>query len=247
MMGRKNKRGSVIIEASIILPLLVIAVLTIAFTMKNIHYQETAAFISCNRANLLASRSAVLPVNPMFPYNLEEEITESIPEADINVNKFFTMYRIDGNDSLMSFNVRIKSNTGLPGNMTGDYSVNNYHLFRAWTGMDNSINPYRFDFQSDTIVYVMPKRGERYHRRDCPHVTPYPVRGIMSDRIRKNYRECETCDPGKIADGRIVYYFTEGEVYHKSDCITIEKYIVKMSKSEACESGYTACTQCGGI
>ena len=41
-------------------------------------------------------------------------------------------------------------------------------------------------------------------------------------------------------------FFHSGEVYHRGDCPSVDKYYEKIQKREAISRGYSACSICGG-
>ena len=109
--------------------------------------------------------------------------------------------------------------------------------FRPFTGAD--------DTAGDTLVYIFPKRGERYHVAGCPTMQPGEIETILTDQIRRRYRACEICKPGSLPNGAPVFLFSgSSSVYHKKSCASITKSYEKIAKSEAESRGYTPCMHC---
>lgn len=239
-----DKRGYMTIEASIVLPIFIIAVLTLAFSMRIIRFQETAVFTAGNEARLLMQSAAVMPLNPSFPMKLEDKVENELPELkSVNVTNYSYRY---GEDDLISFNVILESNTGLPGKMTGDYRTKHAFIMRAFSGKDNSLYPDIIYAEEDATVYVLPEYGTKYHSGNCVFITPHPFKTAMSDKIKEEYRPCEKCKPHKFENLTDVYIFKYGASYHIGTCKSIQKYVIEISKSEAIEKGYAPCMKCGG-
>ena len=249
-MNIHTKKGYITLEAAIVLPLFIIAVLTVGFTMKNIYYTETCTFIARDEAAVLARNAYVLPGYVTFPNELEDEILKELPELeDVKVEDYRYRYISGSENELISFNVVIGSNTSLPGNILADYRINSAFLCRAFCGKDNSASASFSLFASDLEsekVYVFPERGTKYHAKDCSYVNSYPLKTVYSRNIKKKYKACSICNPENLRYGNSVYVFEYGSAYHTSSCNSVEKYVVTMDRRDAQMKGYTACLKCGG-
>jgi len=109
--------------------------------------------------------------------------------------------------------------------------------FRPFSGVD--------DKDGDTLVYIFPKRGERYHIAGCPTMKAGEIETILTDQIRRRYKACEICKPETLPNGAPVFLYSDSSrIYHKKSCATITKSYEKLSKSLAEERGYTPCMHC---
>ena len=109
--------------------------------------------------------------------------------------------------------------------------------FRPFSGADDS--------GGDTLVYIFPKRGERYHIAGCPTMKPGEIETILTDQIRRSYRACEICKPETLPNGAPVCLYSESSrIFHRKSCATITKSYEKICKSEAEARGYTPCMHC---
>lgn len=109
--------------------------------------------------------------------------------------------------------------------------------FKAFCGLRDS--------EGDRLVYIFPKRGERYHIIGCSTLKAGEVETVLTDSIRRKYKACQICKPETLPNGASVFLYTEGSrVYHKKTCATITKTYEKLRKSEAAERGYTPCKIC---
>ena len=99
--------------------------------------------------------------------------------------------------------------------------------------------------RKDVIVYVFPKRGIRYHKYGCSTMIEGDRQLILTDPVRKTYKACEICKPGKLPNGALVYMYSESStVYHRKSCASITKSFETMLRSEAEEKGYLPCHLC---
>ncbi len=97
----------------------------------------------------------------------------------------------------------------------------------------------------DETVWVFPRRGERYHKKECRIVTVYPFERILSASLRRRYGPCSNCHPESLVNGTPVYVFATGDVYHRRSCASVTRYVIPMSGEQATEKGYTPCSYCG--
>jgi len=120
--------------------------------------------------------------------------------------------------------------------------------YRGFTGLKTEGTPMTFpemeEEGTDGIVWVFPRRGERYHKRECRIVTVYPEERLLSEKLKRTFRPCENCDPAALEPGSPVYCFPSGSVYHKESCTAVERYVIPMNLQQAEEKGYTACSYC---
>ena len=93
-------------------------------------------------------------------------------------------------------------------------------------------------------VWVFPRRGERYHKKECRIVTVYPFERILTASLRRSFEPCSNCHPESLANGTPVYVFATGSVYHRRACASVTRYVVSMAEDQAKEKGYTPCSYC---
>ena len=97
------------------------------------------------------------------------------------------------------------------------------------------------------MVWVFPRAGERYHKRECAVIAVFPSPHTLDSGIRSRYRPCSHCKPEGKENGSLVYCFPKaGEVYHQQYCSLVTRYVIEMEYEEAVEAGYTPCRVCGG-
>lgn len=116
-----------------------------------------------------------------------------------------------------------------------------YLVYRPFIGAEE--DPER----GDTRVYVFPKRGQRYHTRECFILQEGAVEVILSKNLRKKYKACTICHPDELKNGSHVFMFgTSSSMYHRKSCASISKAFISMTLSQAEADGYTPCMHCFG-
>ena len=116
---------------------------------------------------------------------------------------------------------------------------------RAFTGSFHRVG----SGYDDTVVYVFPQDGKRYHRKGCRYLTAHCHMTILNDELMLKYHACPLCDAKKAHKGQTVICFERaGEAYHMPSCRQVEKekYYTETIRSSAERAGYTPCSVCGG-
>ena len=88
------KKGFVTVEASIVIPLVIIAVLTVGSVMKLAYLEERIAFISGDELKRLAQDAYSKTARPFFPLEFRSTMNERMPElTDFQVADFKYKYK----------------------------------------------------------------------------------------------------------------------------------------------------------
>ncbi len=248
-----GKSAFLTLEAAIVLPLFLIAVLTIGSVMRIAYYEERAAFLTANELASIAADAYFMPLYPQFPSNMERIISQKIPElSKVSAEKYRYRFKNEKTDQLIHIEISFRMKTGLPGPMISEYGAVETYLVRAFCGKDNSFyfeseknGELNSDLEAET-VYLMPEFGTKYHEKNCSYVNSYPLQTVLISSMKKKYKACGSCKPKDICEGAVVYYFRYGEAYHEAGCSTIEKYVVNMDRRDAEKRGYLPCSKCGG-
>lgn len=240
------------IEAAIVIPLVIIAVLTVGSVMKIAYCEERVSFITGNELAVLARDAYAEGERPFFPSEIERLTAEKMPEltnTEVTCYKYKFKDNAENIDSLILLEMSFEMKTGLPGGMAGGKKGKTACLLRAFCGRDNAAAVVNDEFQTDydyEPVYLLPEYGSKYHTESCTYVNSYPVRTVMSDRIKRKYKACGKCGSKSAARGSVVYCFKYGDAYHTARCSTVTKYAICMDRHDAEIRGYTRCSKCGG-
>ncbi len=253
-MFKYTKKGNIGIEATILLPFVILGILTIAFLIKVNCSNEVVISIASDEARKLSIETYTnigKVVDVKFPLTLKHRLEEDTDYENIRVNKFRYLYFNGKIDNLISFNVQYKNNCNFPIDFYGQIQGNERITTRAFVGSDKYEKPKKFETMEEDeeseIVWIFPESGKRYHSKNCPYVRTAAIQTILTNSIKRKYKSCRICNSKNLSEGTIIYYFpNSGKVYHCANCNTVDKYIIEVEKSEAIRRGYTPCLKCGG-
>lgn len=246
-MRRHTRKGSVTVEAAIILPLFIIAAVTVSYCINIAAATDSVITAVCDRSRIEAAKLYNMPVTSSFPDAVEKRVEEDSIFVDT-----FDVISVRNIDSTVYLNSRFTVKNRMAVRLRDDFTLECNVKFRGFTGKDNENDLFTFDEMErddgSSIVWVFPVSGERYHKEDCPYIDVAARQTVLSSEIRAKYSPCRLCRPGELSDGQIVYCFvSSGKAYHRGDCTTVDRYVVSMTVRQAEEEGYSPCSKCGGM
>ena len=235
-----------IVEASIIMPLFIAAMVMVISIIPVISICENIVFSASDELRL-ASISAAFNknVSTLPPLLYTRVISENRGISSFTVDSYRTGMEKNGIEDLMSvgFSARFRNGISLiPVNgikFTGNLTS------RAFTGSTHTVG----DEIDDTVVYIYPEDGERYHKKGCRYLEAHCHMTMLTQDIMDQYRACPLCSAKQAHIGQAVFLFERaGEAYHTPECRQVqkEKYYTETTRSSAERAGYTACSVCGG-
>lgn len=252
--GRKEVRGSMTVEASLLLPLVLFFFLHIMGFVEMLRLHGKLTFALWEYGTDLSVYAA-----------LPQELDEMVP--DLAVSYFYVKNRVEdflGEDYLDTSPV-VQGSDGLC-YLCSSYSeecidigvtyeitpkltlfpfpymrmVNRYYG-KAWTGYDLS--------KEVNYVYVT-RYGEVWHRTaECSYlrITVQSVAregiGMLRNAAGGRYYACQLCEEEEM--GAVVYYTEQGNRYHRSEsCFALTRYIQAVEWQE--DLPYRPCSRCAG-
>lgn len=240
-------------EAAIFLPLFIVGILTLGFTIRMIATAENITFSATDEARLAAVYAYNIPIVPLFIGNLQNRIIDENPKASaVKVDEFRYLYETQEVDGLISFRVDYWIGTGLPLGMIDGMEVSQQYRCRGFIGRTAQGTAISFDEMENgaaaDMVWLFPEGGEKYHVKSCTFISSYPMQIILNQEIRKKYKPCPKCDSDKSENGTLVCCFQAyGESYHLQSCSTVDRYVIALERNQAEARGYTPCLKCGGV
>lgn len=260
-----RKRGSVIVEAAIFLPIFLVAVLTLGLFIRQVGVEETVFHAMLNQGRLVSvsaySRAQIKPGSEnglgsrqLFGAGVQTQLGKELglDSQSVKLNVFQYLYEQGGRDNLIEAAVSYETHIPLPRAVSDSMSGKKHMVLRAFLGSacENKVSSLE-EMESEKescIVYVFPKTGQRYHGAGCKTITSTPVKFVLSAKLKNKYKACSLCGAESIRSGCPVVCFTGyGAVYHRGNCRMVEKYVVSMERDIAVEKGYTPCRKCGGL
>lgn len=246
---RNKKRGSVFVEAAVFLPIFLVGLLTLALFMRIIAIEETSIHILSDEARTFS----VMPI----PFHFTGESERRLRSAwggelgKVRVTELRTGLSQGGTEDLVKARLTYEIKLPLPIPLLKKTKESSQLVFRQFTGKGPWNEPMDFSEMEkegeDSMVWVFPRAGERYHNKRCSFIAVDPERRLLSQQLRGRYNPCSLCRPQELPDGSAVYcYPRSGEVYHRESCKSVSRYVVEMDRQIAEKRGYTPCRKCGG-
>lgn len=247
----RNKKGTYILEASLVIPPLIIVMVLLISVVSMIGAAEKALFSMGDELRKAGIRAAFFEEPLVTPIMVQRRISGESEVVDrVILSDYGYLHSDMGMDDLLSVGVTM-TYSGL--NPLGRFSlltVEQRVRSRAFTGLDRSGNSGEHalsGYERSEIVYVFPNRGEKYHNRSCAFLNPACEKVFLTGRIKSRFRACTTCHSGSASLGDVVFcFFTDGRVYHLGNCSAVDKYYIEIEKKDAEAKGYSACLSCGG-
>lgn len=246
----KNKKGSYIVEAAIVMPIFIIAMVCLVSIVAIYSAGENVFFSACDELMLADIEASIIKDSVTLPVALMARTKLENPELSYVV---LTDYRYLHEEGLMEDLISVE--------LSGKYKLTNLFFLpsifnvservrgRAFIGLYKP-TPEGDDMMDDDdpeLVYVFPMRGEKYHNRECSFLNPACQRVFLTQDIQGKFTPCSICKSGEVQVGESVYcFFNAGKVYHRGKCSQVDKYYVEIDKRDALSQGYMPCMACGG-
>lgn len=258
-----SHRGSITLEAALVVPLFLFAIVTILYFMViiNIHLNIQVA-IEEIADDLMTRMYAVENIE-----SDENEILEKGAAAvwmyaqlvnKIGSDNLDNTYIVNGAAGLNLLNSKLDTDTGL-GDIVVTYSVRIPFMpeavrtlnftqrcrFRFWTGSS-------LQSGGDKDIVYITMTGTVYHRDlTCYHLnlsvskTTYAQMLDMRNENGAKYSACSYCITNDLSASSVVYITTDGTKYHSSlGCSALKRGIITVDISEV--GDMPACSNCGG-
>ncbi|MCL1809791.1 MAG: hypothetical protein FWG42_08550 [Clostridiales bacterium] len=248
-MSKNTKKGFLSVEASIFVPMFVIAVLTFGYLIKVAAASENIMHVMVDEARRLSMYSYNIPIAPLFEGRVEGRLLEEAKDLhEAKVDSMNYLYKYKGKDDLIGFRVNSRVKIKLPIIFYDGVDLTDTLFFRAFTGREFTPEDMGFadmDDEDPRLVWVFPVAGERYHEEGCGYINVAARQGVLNASIKKTYKPCTLCQAKGVSTGGVIYYFSNsGEVYHTGTCFIVTRYVLSMDEVDAVKKGYTPCSKC---
>lgn len=238
-------------EAAIILPVFIIAMILVLQIIPLIAAVEETVHISCEELRLEAIKSALRENSSALPFVLNRKLKDfKWPMDHSEVSSYKYLYEDHGIDDLISLSIRSDFRKNSPIGIASGLTVESRIAARAYTGSIRKIEAGKEDFfkeQAENPVYIFPRYGEKYHSKDCPFLNPACEKTYLTAYIPNRFKACPECKAGKLKIGDSVYcFFKAGRAFHRKSCSKVDKFYLEIEKEDAEKKGFTPCLTCGG-
>lgn len=249
----KKQDGFLLVETAVVLPVFIIAVITIGYVIIVIGTMETLNHAVCDEMSNLAAHSYKAEASAIgFKGALKKRVENDAPRlSNVSIDEFGYLFSDSEADELISVEISGHVDFDLPLRLYGGTDIRQQWLTRAFKGTRSRVRCMPFDemgYDGDSVlVYVFPDSGTKYHAKNCTYVEAHVSQMILGNDIMKNYSPCRVCHAESLKAGNTVYCFLKyGGAYHRGNCRTIDRYTMSMPKEDAVEKGYVPCSKCGG-
>ena len=246
----KNKKGTYILEASIIIPAVVLTFSILLSILPVIRTGGNVLFSMGDELKTAGMRAAYLKEPASLPLMTNNRLSkENSGIGSIHITNYRYLYEDHGIKDLLSIGVSVKYSGINPMGSWSVFKINQKVISRAFTGLDrsNDSGTDLGEYEESEVVYVFPRAGEKYHNRNCPFLNPACEKVFLTSGVKSKFNPCSNCQSKNASLGDQVFcFFNEGKVYHLGNCPAVEKYYVAMEKKEAEGKGYGPCMTCGG-
>ncbi len=251
--GATGRRGGYItLEAALVLPVFIIAVLSLGYYIKVYAVMENVTYSMMDEASKLAAEAYVIESAPLFKTKLKKRIMEETPEAEeLDITGFRYLYNDGDLDDMIYIEAGYKTSSGFPMGFDHVIELSSRVKCRGFTGVRNTGVPMSFE-EMESVgvwepVWIFPENGEKFHSETCSYVMANAREMVLNREIKRKYTPCSLCDAEKIATGSYIYCFTDnGTAYHHESCRQVTRYTVEINRDDALSRGYSPCNKCGG-
>ena len=242
----KNKKGMYIVEASVILPLFIASMIMVIGIIPLISTCENIVFSAADELRLESAKSGAGGSGVVLPLAVTSRIqSENSGISTFSVTRYSRGVKRNGIEDLIYLGFRARFNSGISLIAVNGIKFKGNLVSRAFTGSTHTVN----DAVDDSIVYIFPEDGVRFHKKGCRYLQAHFHMTILTQELMTKYHACPLCGAKHAHIGQTVICFERaGEAYHTSDCRQVEKekYYTETTRSSAERAGYTACSVCGG-
>ena len=250
-MDLLSKKGSLVVEASIILPPFIVGMILLLSILPAITSAEAAVFTASNELIKADARTIYLSEPISVPLMVRNKIKNENPRISrVILLDYGYRYSEGGMDDLISMELLLTNEGVNPLGRISAFGITIKLMSRALTGtkMEMDGNEEQFTLnESYKAVSVFPRSGEKYHSRGCPFLNPDCRLVYLTESIRSTNTPCSNCHSERAAVGTPVFCFSGANTdYHFGSCNAVTKYFIEMDEGEAVEKGYSPCMTCGG-
>ena len=246
----RSKRGSYILEASIIAPVFLIGCLLLIWLIPVVRISEGAVFSTADEMRFQMLETGIRGKGTAFPFRTRLRIRkEAQKQVSVRTISYRSLYSSHGIRDLISIRQRVTFNKNTPLVHARPVRFQFQVTGRAFTGAerDDQAGGDGLFGEDNGMVCVFPDEGVRYHDPSCTYVRAQARLSYLNEGLKKKYHACPLCSAKGMASGSPVYVFENGSAYHSADCRSVDRYYVTVSKHSAEKKSYTPCSKCGGI
>lgn len=267
-MEHRSTKGFLMVEAALILPIFILALLFLILLIPIAGVEAETLVIYAEETQKTAKEAYITEQVKTEDQFAEEILTSAITERllesriskrintelqlakEVDLTEFRYLYSEDGMTGLISGTLSYWVDIPLPF-VKRQLRFTRQLVSRGFIGATDHTDPLGFDLmesvEASSTVYVFPRAGEKYHNQTCRLLHAQAVETFLTPGLKKEYQPCSICMAESLPLGTKVYVFPNtGEVYHRSTCPLVDRYVVPMELVDAIRDGYKPCSYCRG-
>ena len=251
-MNHVTKKGYVTLEAAIILPVFILAIVSLMYYINILSIQENIYNSTIDEVSRLASKASVVKIAPSFTSTVENRVKSENPAVDnVDTENFRYLYYDGDLNNMIALDSSYNVDLALPAGFGHEYPIDVHVKCRGFTGLRTKGEVMSFEeMEAEGVwnpVWIFPVSGEKYHYSGCTYVKANAREVVLTADLKRKYDACSLCDSDTVLIGSFVYCFHEnGTVYHRDTCRQVKRYAIEINKEEAVNKGYRPCSKCGG-
>lgn len=245
----KDKRGSYILEATIVIPIFIVAMVMLIALIPIIGTCENISYSVADEMRLEAGKSSLRKNSKACPVSTYARVTmENKDKANFIINRYKYLYSENGIYDLISIDFRSTFSKKDPIGLYGKVKFNGRIVCRAFTGRKRYMEAGNLtDDEKSEPVYVFPESGRKYHGKECTYVKASCRLTYLNQELKRKYHPCHKCNARASDMGSSVFCFDRfGKAYHTGVCKSVDRYFIEVEKDEAERKRYAPCSKCGG-
>lgn len=249
---KNTKKGAYIVEAVIVVPIFIMAVMMLISIIPIIATCENMVFATVDEMKAENIKAAFRKNPVALSATLGHRIYEENNNVSVwKIDRLSYLYSSSEIDDLISVDFRSVFSQKNPLGLFSSIIFESRITSRVFTGKVFKEPPSGRDkFEEDEKeqwVYIFPEWGKKYHGKSCTYIRSACQMNYLSQNIKNKYSPCKLCDVKSAEIGTPVFCFViSGQVYHKAGCRIIDKYYIEIEKKDAEAKGYSPCSKCGG-
>lgn len=247
---RRSTRGSYTVEAAIMVPMLLLAMLTMGYFIKVEGTWENVMNGAADELHAAALKGYDGFSGTPPGSRIEKRILSDQPDLEeVDVSRSLIGSGLE--EGVNAYRIRSEIRLAAPMGFGREFRLDAGIKYRSFIGRRSSAGGMgREELERDadaSPVVIFPQMGERYHGESCTYVRASVEEKILTGELKAKYGACGLCGSADMPSGSVVYCFKgEGTAYHRASCRSIDRHTVTVDRTEAVEKGYTPCSKCGG-
>lgn len=248
-MGKKKQRGSLTVEASLVLPIFVFAALSVVYISQLILYEEKVQWALTRVAReASAEYGAWRKEVTMNPAYLTGKLRMYLDEDKLFVSLLRSRFDPETDEMQLIADYQLTVPFPVPAARRLVFTEQVYT--RAFTGVETRLDGE--DTDDDSVIVYITKTGTVYHRKlSCTYLTlsisrvKYSDLEYMRSENGAKYYACDSCCKGRtFGEEEDVFICNYGDRFHSfQTCKNLKRSVQEIRLSEVGDR--LPCSKCG--